>query len=154
MHYAGNVSRTDFAAVHCSIARTFDVLHDGWSALILRDVQLGISRFDELVDDLGVSRKVLAARLGEMVDAGVLERRPYQQRPDRFDYVLTEAGRELIPPLLALMAWGDRWRSGRAGPPVVLRHHDHPCRPIVVCEDCATPIDPATVQAQDRKSVV
>jgi len=106
----------------CSIARTLDAAGEWWSPLILRDVHLGITRFDELQRDLGVSRQVLAARLERLVDHGVLERRAYSERPPRHDYLLTEKGRELVDVLLAMVAWGDRWTAGEKGPPVLLRH--------------------------------
>jgi DNA-binding HxlR family transcriptional regulator len=116
------VQRTDFAAMACSIARTFDLLGEPWTALILRDVFVGVTRFDELRADLGVSRKVLAERLARLVAAEVLERRPYAERPVRHEYVLTGKGVDLCGVLLAAAAWGDRWAAGAAGPPVLLRH--------------------------------
>jgi DNA-binding HxlR family transcriptional regulator len=118
----GNVQRTSFADMTCSIARTLDVAGEWWSPLILRDVHLGITRFDELRHDLGVSRKVLSERLERLVEQGVLERRAYSERPPRHDYVLTEKGGELVDVLLAMVAWGDRWTAGDKGPPVLLRH--------------------------------
>lgn len=106
----------------CSIARTLHIAGEPWSPLILRDVYVGITRFDELQRDLGISRKVLAERLEWLVEQGVLEQRAYSERPPRHDYVLTEKGWELCDVLLAITAWGDRWTAGDAGPPVLLRH--------------------------------
>jgi DNA-binding HxlR family transcriptional regulator len=106
----------------CSIARTLDVAGEWWSPLILRDVHLGITRFDELRRDLGISRKVLSERLERLVEHGVLELRAYSERPPRHEYILTDKGRELVDVLLAMVAWGDRWAAGEAGPPVLLRH--------------------------------
>jgi DNA-binding HxlR family transcriptional regulator len=85
------------------------VVGDRWSMLIVRNVFRGIRRFDALHDDLGVSRPVLAGRLKRLIDAGILERRRYQDHPPRDDYVLTTAGLELSPALVALIRWGDRW---------------------------------------------
>jgi DNA-binding HxlR family transcriptional regulator len=116
------MQRTSFADMTCSIARTLDVAGEWWSPLILRDVHLGITRFDDLRRDLGISRRVLSERLERLVERGVLERRIYSQRPPRHDYLLTEKGRELVDVLLAMVAWGDRWVSGDDGPPVLLRH--------------------------------
>mgnify|MGYP003787736667 CR=1 FL=1 len=99
------MQRTSFGDMACSIARTLDVIGEPWSPLILRDVWVGMSRFDQIQADLGISRKVLTERLNHLVDQGVLERRPYDQRP-RFEYHLTESGRTLIPVLDALTAWG------------------------------------------------
>jgi DNA-binding HxlR family transcriptional regulator len=106
----------------CSIARTLDAAGEWWSPLIVRDVHLGITRFDELRRDLGISRKVLSERLERLVEQGILERRAYSQRPPRHEYLLTQKGRELVDVLLAMMAWGDRWTAGDAGPPLLLRH--------------------------------
>src|SRR4029453_3360076 len=116
------MQRTSFADMTCSIARTLDAAGEWWSPLIVRDVHLGITRFDDLRRDLGISRKVLSERLERLVDQGVLERRAYSQRPPRYEYLLTQKGRELVDVLLAMMAWGDRWTAGSAGPPLLLRH--------------------------------
>jgi DNA-binding HxlR family transcriptional regulator len=136
------MARTDLGAMRCSIARTLAVLDDWWSPLILRDVFVGITRFDELQRDLGIARNVLSARLAHLVDAGVLDEHPYQDHPVRHDYVLTEKGRDLIPAIVALMAWGDRWTAGRTGPPARLRHTKcgELTEPIVTCAACGEPI--------------
>jgi DNA-binding HxlR family transcriptional regulator len=106
----------------CSIARTLDVIGEPWSPLILRDVYVGIDRFDQIQADLGISRKVLAERLKRLVETGVLERRQYEARPPRYEYVLTAKGRELCDLLLVMVRWGDRWADDGAGPPVLYRH--------------------------------
>ncbi|MEV6524779.1 winged helix-turn-helix transcriptional regulator [Longispora sp. NPDC051575] len=96
----------------CAIAQSLDVVGDWWSLLVLRDVARGLHRFEELRSSLGVSRKVLTERLVGLVGHGVLERRPYTDRPPRSEYVLTELGRGLLPVLVALQDWGDRWLMG------------------------------------------
>jgi DNA-binding HxlR family transcriptional regulator len=116
------MQRTDFAEMACSIARTLDVIGEPWSPLILRDVYVGFTRFDQMQADLGISRKVLTERLHHLVERGVLERRPYDERP-RYEYVLTEQGTELVDLLMVMVAWGDKWLAGPAGPPVLYRHH-------------------------------
>jgi DNA-binding HxlR family transcriptional regulator len=116
------MQRTQFGDMTCSIARTLDVVGEPWSPLILRDVWVGINRFDQMQRDLGVSSKVLAERLRWMVANGVLEKRAYSERPVRHEYLLTEKGHELCAVLMAITAWGDRWTAGEAGPPVLLRH--------------------------------
>src|SRR5436189_143343 len=116
------MQRTRFGDMACSIARTLDVAGEPWSPLILRDIYVGVTRFDDLQHELGISRKVLAERLKRLVDQGLLERRAYSDRPPRHDYVLTEKGWELCDVLLAITAWGDRWTAGDAGPPVLVRH--------------------------------
>lgn len=107
----------------CSIARTLDVIGEPWSPLILRDVYVGMTRFAQIQQDLGISRKVLTERLNWLVDSGVLERREYSRRPPRHEYVLTAKGTELCDLLLVMVRWGDRWTAGEAGPPVLYRHH-------------------------------
>ena len=92
-----------------TIAAVADLVGDKWSMLVLRDVFRGVRRFDELCADLGMSRAVLTERLKRLVDAGVLTRVPYQERPVRYEYRLTPMGVELSPMLVALMRWGDRW---------------------------------------------
>jgi DNA-binding HxlR family transcriptional regulator len=135
------VTRTDLADVHCSIARTMEVLADAWAALILRDVFAGITRFDAIQGDLGISRKVLAARLDELVAGGILTRRPYSEHPPRFDYVPTDRGRDLYPVLLAIMAYGDRWLAPE-GPPVEIHHAEcgHRTTAVVTCAECGEPL--------------
>jgi DNA-binding HxlR family transcriptional regulator len=117
------MQRTDYGRMACSIAHTLDVIGEPWSPLILRDVFVGISRFDAIQADLGISRKVLSERLSALVAHGVLAREQYRQRPPRHDYVLTDRGRELVDLLLVMAAWGDRWTAGEVGPPVLYRHH-------------------------------
>ncbi|MEV5559387.1 helix-turn-helix domain-containing protein [Nonomuraea wenchangensis] len=117
------MQRTRFDDMACSIARTLDVIGEPWSPLILRDVYVGIARFDELQRDLGISSKVLSERLKWLIGHEVLERREYSQRPPRHEYVLTRKGRELCDLLLVMARWGDRWTAGPSGPPVLYRHH-------------------------------
>jgi len=125
----------------CSIARTLEVLGERWTLLIVRDALLGLSRFDDFQQSLGIARNVLTERLRRLVDAEVLERVEYQRRPPRFAYRLTPKGRELAVPLVALMHWGDRHLSD--APPRLTRHRPcgHPTRVRLVCDACG-PVDP------------
>ncbi|BCK52985.1 winged helix-turn-helix transcriptional regulator [Nocardia wallacei] len=116
------MQRTNFGDMACSIARTLDVIGEPWSPLILRDVWVGYTRFDQIQADLGISRKVLTERLNHLVDSGILERRPYDSRP-RYEYALTPQGAELVDLLMVMVRWGDKWLAGKAGPPVLYRHH-------------------------------
>jgi DNA-binding HxlR family transcriptional regulator len=116
------MQRTKFGDMACSIARTLDVIGEPWSPLILRDVFVGIDRFEQIQADLGISRKVLAERLKWLVESGILERRQYETRPPRSEYVLTAKGTELVDLLMVMVAWGDKWLAGKAGPPVLYRH--------------------------------
>ena len=135
--------RTRFGDMPCSIARTLDVIGEPWSPLILRDVWVGIRRFDQLQRDLGVSTKVLAERLKWLVGNGVLEPQAYSERPLRHEYVLTEKGAELCTVLMALTAWGDRWTVGPEGPPTLLRHRacGKVTRAEVRCAECGGLLD-------------
>jgi DNA-binding HxlR family transcriptional regulator len=103
----------------CSIARTLELVGDRWTLLVIRDLVLGNRRFDHLLTSLGVASNVLTDRLSRLVAEGILERVRYSERPERFEYRLTEKGRELGVPLLALMQWGDRYISDK--PPRIAR---------------------------------
>jgi DNA-binding HxlR family transcriptional regulator len=116
------MQRTDFSEMTCSIARSLAVAGEPWSPLVLRDVWVGINRFDDLQRDLGISRKVLAERLKHLVQAGMLDRRLYSERPARYEYVLTRKGFEFVDVLMVMAQWGDRWTAGEAGPPALRRH--------------------------------
>lgn len=143
--------RTSLKDVRCSIAGTMDVLGDAWTALILRDVFAGIRRFDLLEEDLGLSRRTLAARLDALVSEGILERRAYSEHPPRYDYLPTEKGADLFSVIAAMMAWGDRWTAGAQGAPALIRHAA--CGALttarVVCEECGEPLalDGVTTEA-------
>jgi DNA-binding HxlR family transcriptional regulator len=104
---------------NCSIARALEVVGDRWTLLVIRDVGAGHHRFDQLLKRLGIASNVLADRLNRLVDAGVLDRVRYGERPARFEYHLTEKGLELAAALLALMQWGDRHLSEK--PPTIAR---------------------------------
>ena len=112
----------DYTSQTCSVAAALEVVGERWSLLIVRDVLLGVRRFEALQKDLGIARNVLQARLTRLVEHGVLERRLYQERPRRYEYILTEKGLELWPTIVALLQWGDKHAPAAAGPPVVLEH--------------------------------
>ena len=122
----------------CSIARTLEVLGERWTLLVIRDVFNGRRRFDQIQENLGVARNVLATRLAWLVEEDILEKRPYQERPPRYEYFLTQKGLDLWPVMISLLHWGDRYLSAEGGPPMVVRHKrcggeidDH-----FTCEDC------------------
>src|ERR1700684_2684789 len=132
----------DYRSQNCSIARTLELVGERWSILVLRDVFLGGRRFDELQRDLGVARNVLAARLERLVAEGILEKAPYQERPPRHEYRLTERGLDLWPVIVELLRWGDRHAAPPAGPPILLRHRG--CGGLMgerrTCERCHEPL--------------
>ena len=129
--------KTNFADLNCSVARTLDVVGERWTLLILRNAFYGYRRFDDFRSDLGVARNVLTDRLNKLVDHGVLVRRPYQERPLRHEYRLTEKGRDLFHVLLAMANWGDRWES-EGTPPVTVTHRScgHQVRAVPACSHC------------------
>jgi DNA-binding HxlR family transcriptional regulator len=106
----------------CSLARTLDIVGEWWTPLVVRDIWLGRSRFDEIQENLDVSRKLLSDRLETLVREGVVERVLYQERPERYEYLLTPMGKELAEAFTPLIGWGNRWTSGDAGPPSNVRH--------------------------------
>ena len=142
------MQRTQFGDMVCSIARSLDVFGEPWTPLILRDVWVGITRFDQIWADLGISTKVLTQRLAWLVETGVLERRQYSARPPRHEYALTAKGAELCDVLLVMARWGDRWLAGEAGPPVLHRHTE--CGRIanveLHCSECGRPMHAGDVE--------
>jgi DNA-binding HxlR family transcriptional regulator len=93
---------------NCSVARTLEIIGDRWSVLVLREAFLGVRRFEVIQRHLGIARNVLTDRLNRLVDAGILVRVPYQERPPRSEYRLTDAGIELWPTIVALLQWGNK----------------------------------------------
>jgi DNA-binding HxlR family transcriptional regulator len=132
------MKRTALGHHPCSIARALDVVGEWWTPLILRDISYGVRRFREIQDDLGISANVLADRLDALVAEGILQTSLYQQRPRRYEYQLTDKGAELLPALLALMQWGDRWTWPAGHGPVHVTHAPcgHEVRVEVQCPAC------------------
>ena len=133
----------------CSVARALEIVGERWTLLIVRDAFMGIRRFDDFQRSLGVARNVLNTRLQRLVEAGVFERHRYQERPERFEYRLTEMGEDLWPAIVALMRFGDRHCAGDDGPPVRLTHAG--CGGAVSehgsCAACGAPVAPRDARA-------
>lgn len=131
----------------CSIARTLEIVGERWTLLIVRDALLGLRRFEEFQENLGIARNVLSARLTRLVEHGILERVRYHERPDRYEYRPTSKGQELFPTLLALMHWGDHHLAGPDGLPRVITHTG--CGGNVVqqltCSTCDKTLEPSAV---------
>lgn len=108
----------------CSVAAALQLVGERWALLAIREIFYGNQRFDQIVRNTGAPRDRLAARLRALEEAGVVKRRAYNERPLRFEYHLTEAGRDLAPVMRALLSWGDRWAVDT--PPVAFRHHGGP----------------------------
>ena len=132
---------------NCSLARSLAVLGDRWTLMILRDAFLRVRRFEEFEKSLKIARRVLSERLALLVEEGILVKVPYQERPARYEYRLTEKGLELYPALIALVHWGDKHYSAKDGPPVLHRHLDcgHDFRSVLACSECGEPVSPRAV---------
>jgi DNA-binding HxlR family transcriptional regulator len=143
--------RSDDHELTCSIARTLQLIGDRWTILILRDAFRGVRRFDGFAEDLGIARNLLADRLARLVEHGILEKVPYNERPRRYEYRLTERGLDLSPALVAFMRWGDK-HLVEDEPPVVLVHRScgHPLDQVFVCWECDQTITPLQI-ASDRR---
>jgi DNA-binding HxlR family transcriptional regulator len=135
------VLKRDYEGQNCSIARTLELIGERWTMLILRDVFLGVRRFEDFQAELGVARNVLSSRLARLVDEGILEKRRYQERPARYEYRLTEKGIDLWPVLISLVKWGDK-HAAASGPPRIIEHrgcggqvNDH-----LSCDRCGQPL--------------
>jgi DNA-binding HxlR family transcriptional regulator len=137
-----DMQRTSFDQMTCPIARSLERVGEWWSILILRDAFAGLTRFDEFQKKLGIAPNMLSRRLAALVEAGMLERRPYSTHPPRYEYVLTDRGRDFHDVLIALMAFGNRHfvpegksvfmvdaRTGAAADPVLVDRHSG--RPLV-----------------------
>jgi DNA-binding HxlR family transcriptional regulator len=124
--------------VECSIARALSVVGDRWTMMIVRDVFLGIRRFDAMQKDLDLTPHRLSHRLGKLVRDGILARVEYEKRPRRFEYRLTEKGIDLFPLIVVLNTWGDRWMAGRSGAPIELVHRNcgRAIKPALTCPSC------------------
>jgi DNA-binding HxlR family transcriptional regulator len=136
----------------CSIARTLEIVGEKWALLAVREVFLGNRRFDEMVRRTGAPRDTFAARLRTLVGGGILERRQYSEHPARYEYWLTDAGRDLYPVIAGLMHWGDKHLAGDDGPPIVLAHRcGHRLVAQLVCEACGEPLDPRDTTRLDPR---
>jgi DNA-binding HxlR family transcriptional regulator len=115
--------KKDYPTQYCPVASTLEVIGERWTLLVVRDIFLGIRRFDDIQRDLGVARNVLQDRLEGLVEHGIVVKRQYQERPVRCEYRLTEKGADLWPVLVALLQWGDR-HAITGERPMILRHRD------------------------------
>ena len=140
----------DIGDMTCSVARTLSVVGDRWTLLILRDAFLRTRRFEDFQARLGMTRHRLADRLAKLVEHGVFARVRYQERPQRYEYRLTEKGRDLYPVIVALVGWGDRWMAGTAGAPIELVHRSCGAviTPALTCPRCGDALTARDVAAQ------
>jgi DNA-binding HxlR family transcriptional regulator len=132
----------------CSLARTVAVIGDRWTLLILRECFLRVRRFEAFQANLAITRHLLAARLKKLVRFGVLKRIPYQARPPRHEYILTERGLDLYPVIIALVHWGDIHMADERGRPLL--HEHRTCGgtfdPVMICSVCREPVHAKAVK--------
>ena len=119
--------KTDLSNLNCSLARTLEVVGDWWTLLIVRDAFLGVRRFGDFQNSLGIAKNILAARLERLAANGILERGGSEKRPV---YQLTDRGRALLPAMVALMQWGDKWVSANKPPVIVTDAKGRPVSPV------------------------
>jgi DNA-binding HxlR family transcriptional regulator len=137
----------------CSVAQALSVVGDRWTMLILKEAFMRVRRFEDFLERTGAPRPVLAERLKALVDDGVLEKRLYSERPDRFEYRLTDKGRDLWPVLVSLLRWGDKWMTGQEGPPVEVLHRacGHAIHPELACPECGEWLEATDMVATPRR---
>ncbi|SPL69925.1 winged helix-turn-helix transcriptional regulator [Acinetobacter stercoris] len=122
----------------CSIARTLSIVGDRWTMLILRNAFMGMRRFDDFQENLGVTRHVLSDRLKRLVEHEILVKTPYMDRQERFEYRLTEKGLDFYPVLMSMVAWADKWMDAGLGKPVEYVHTTcgQKFTPVMTCSEC------------------
>ena len=126
-----------------AVVKTLDIFKDPWDFALLVECYFGVRRFDDFQRALGISRNVLSKRLKALVAEGVLEKRLYQSKPDRFEYRLTAKGRDLFPIFMAIMRWGETWLSDVKPEGWYIHHKQcgHACSPRLVCNQCREEIN-------------
>lgn len=145
----GRQAAADLPGRPCSVAAGLAMVGDKWSLLIVRELLFGNHRFDQLARNTGAPRDRLTVRLGALTEAGIIERVQYNERPPRYEYHLTAAGRELVPVISALRTWGDKWAVDK--PPAIFRHTcGHEFDPVSICRDCGEELRPSTLTPEIR----
>lgn len=144
------MTRSSFSEFACSAARALDQVGERWTPLILRDLALGLARFDQLHRDLGIPRKILTDRLAKLVALGVVAKTPYSPAGTRFKYALTPKGEDFLITLVALMDWGDRWAAPEGGAPLENRHKycGGTVNAVLQCAACGQHPDPAMIEVR------
>jgi DNA-binding HxlR family transcriptional regulator len=133
-----------------SVGRALSLVGDRWTFMILRETFFGVRRYGQFARNLNIPRPTLSLRLRKLVDSGLLDRVPYSTEPERHEYRLTQAGRDLFPAVIALMRWGDAYLAGPEGAPIVLRHESCGKRthPHVTCDVCGEEIHTRNVRPE------
>ena len=133
-----------------SVGRALTLVGDRWTIMILRETFFGVRRYGQFARNLNIPRPTLSLRLRKLVDSGLLDRVLYSTEPERHEYRLTQAGRDLFPAVIALMRWGDTYLAGADGPPIVLRHEScgSQTHPHVTCDVCGEEINTGNVRPE------
>jgi DNA-binding HxlR family transcriptional regulator len=142
------MERKSFAGMHCSVAQCLEAVGEWWSMLIVRDAFLGVTRFDEFQQRLGISRNILNQRLTHLAGHGVLQKTRYSEHPPRYEYRLTAKGRDLWPVLTAMRQWGDTY-AAPDGPPLQLVHKScgQIADAVMTCSGCGERLTARDVRA-------
>ncbi len=140
------------ALVPCPIARTLEIVGEWWTLLIIRDALMGARRFEEF-KTTGIADNILTSRLKKLVEQGLLERRPYQERPVRYEYLLTEKGRGLAPIVLALRSWGRQWTEGADSSTISHTACDHNLTVAAFCDQCGRAVERAEVAVAPSRAI-
>jgi len=133
-----------------SVGRALELVGERWTLLILREAFFGVRRYGQFARNLAIPRPTLSARLRTLADAGLLDRVKYASEPDKHEYRLTQAGKDLFPAIVALMRWGDTHLAGPEGPPILLRHNEcgEPAAPHLACGHCGGEVTVDTVSPE------
>jgi len=142
----------EISQTQCSVARSSAVLGDRWTLLILSDCFLGVKRFEQFQQRLSIPRTTLANRLARLEEHDVLQRRRYQEHPERFEYRLTDKGLDLHPVITTIVGWGDKHYAGESGPPIIHTHKScgHDIHAVLTCPECGEAIGPRDIAVRKR----
>jgi DNA-binding HxlR family transcriptional regulator len=133
------MQKVSFAEMPCPVARTLDVVGEWWTLLIIRDAVLGARHYEDF-KVTGIADNILSARLKRLVEEGIFERKLYQEHPARFEYLLTEKGRGLLPVVVALRSWGKKWTEGEDSSRLTHKGSDHEVSVKFHCDKCRRPL--------------
>ncbi|MBL4740696.1 MAG: helix-turn-helix transcriptional regulator [Sneathiella sp.] len=135
------MSRANLSTQTCTVARSVALVGDEWTFMIIRELFLGNNRFGDFLSQTGMSSHLLSQRLKKLETEGVIQRKPYSERPPRYEYHLTAMGRDLWPAVIALKQWGDRWLSdGEVPVEIIHKGCGHITQPQVTCSECGEPM--------------
>lgn len=139
----------------CAMARTLAVVGDRWTLLVVREAFIGTSRFDEFCANIGAARHIVSDRLATLVEADILERIPLTPEGRRQSYQLTPKGRDLLPVVVSLLQWGEKWAGPQLAGPLRFLHHDGgTVSPQLICDTCRSPTHPADLQPTFLKPTI